>query len=141
MEVSRILADLQEQSPYDVIFPEAPYSSDTTLEEKFNCAYRNLRRSIKLKSRTLSLINAYYLGKILCDVECSRLKQQLSKHYATIAEYMFDLFEFCPEQILKTKWLSVQDIRKLKRSTLLYLRDELVIFVETQNLGEKIEDV
>ena len=141
MEVSRILADLQEQTPYDVEFPEAPYPSNITLDEKFNCAYRNLRRSIKLKSRTLSLINAYYLGKLLSNVESSQLKQRLSKHYATIAEYTFDLFEFYPEQILKTKWISVQDIRKLKRSTLLDLRNELVIFVGTQNLGEKIEDV
>ena len=141
MEVSRILADLQEQLPYDVTFPEAPYSADITLEEKLNCAYRNLKRSIRLKSRTLSLINTYYLGKILCSVESLQLKQRISKHYVTIAEYTFDLFEGCPEQILRTKWISIQDIRRLKRSILLDLRNELIIFVGTQSLGEEIEDV
>src|SRR5579864_9462395 len=145
MDLSRILADLQETSVYDVEFPEVPYSMDSSIEDKFKCMYKSLRRSINLKSRILSLVNAYYLGKLLYEMdstkEHSQYKQKLTKHYATIAEYTFDLFEFCPDQILKTKWISVQDIRKFSRSTLLDLRTELVIFVRAQNLGEEIEDV
>ena len=47
----------------------SPYSSEATLDDKFNFLYKALRRSIKLRSRTSSLINAYFLKKFINDIE------------------------------------------------------------------------
>ena len=107
-----------------------PYSSDTTLEDKFNSLYRALRRSIKLRARISSLTNAYLLGKLLNDIETpalqSQYKQKLTSHYMTIVTYTFNLFEYLPAHIYVTKFLTVQTIRKIKRATILKLRDKIL---------------
>ena len=97
--------DLQTVFPSEIEITSPPYAQDMDLDEKFQSTYRSLRRAIRLKSRTLSLINAYYLGELLADIistkEHSRYKQKLTLHYATIAEYTYNIFEFCPNQIMK----------------------------------------
>jgi hypothetical protein len=107
-----------------------PYSSEATLDEKFNSLYKALRRSIKLKSRTSSLINAYFLGKLINDIETStlqyRYKQKLTSHYVTMIDYTFDLFEYLPAHIYITKFLTVQTIRRMKRSAILEVRNKIV---------------
>ena len=53
-------------------------------------------------------------------------------------EYTFDLFEPNPSQILRIKYLNVQDIRKMKRQDVLVLRSYLnKNFAGAQNLGEE----
>ena len=107
-----------------------PDSNNTTLKDKFNSLYRALHRSIKLRARISSLTNAYLLGKLLNDIETpalqSRYKQKLTSHYTTIVTYTFDLFEYLPAHIYVTKFLTVQTIRKIKRATILELRDKIL---------------
>ena len=117
-----------------------PYSSEATLDDKFNLLYKSLRRSIKLRSRTSSLINAYFLGKLLSDLDTStlqhRYKRKLTSHYVTMVDYTFDLFEYLPAHIYITKLLTVQTIRRMKRSDILGIRNKIVDHLaEASNLG------
>ena len=100
------------------------------MEDKFNSLYRALRRNIKLRARISSLTNAYLLRKFLNDIETPALqswyKQKLTSHYTTIVTYTFDLFEYLPAHIYVTKFLTVQIIRKIKRTTILELRDKIL---------------
>jgi hypothetical protein len=66
------------------------------------------------------------------------MKRKLTKHYQTMVDNTFDLFEFRPSQILRTKVISVQAIRAMKRSEILELRElTLMTFAGAQNLGEE----
>ena len=132
MQLDDIKNDLQEILPITVKLLSPPYVKNNTLKEKFNLTYKSLRRSIRLKSRTLSLVNAFYLGKLLANMDTTKeqfqYKQELTTHYATIAEYTYDIFEFYPEQLMRIQQLSVQIVRKLKHPQVLELRDEMCIF-------------
>ena len=80
----------------------------------------------------MSLTNAYYLGELLSNMDSMkdrlRYKQKLTKHYSTIAEYTYDLFELNPKQMMHIRQTTIQDIRKLKCSQVLELRN-LIFFV------------
>ena len=145
MDLQEILDDLQTVFPSEINITSPPYAQDMDLKEKFNSTYRSLRRSIRLKSRILSLINAFYLGEILANLTSTKdhhkYKQKLTLHYATIAEYTYDIFESCPNQIMKVQKLSVQIIRKLKRAQILEIRTAMIIFAGAQNLEEEIVNV
>ena len=58
------------------------------------------------------MINSFYLGQLLDQLstpsERLKYKYKMSLHYATIVEKTYDIFEFFPEQILRTKRLDVQ---------------------------------
>ncbi|GES80683.1 hypothetical protein GLOIN_2v1884596 [Rhizophagus clarus] len=142
MDFSLFLIDLQETHPLEIGPMIPPYLEDMDIEEKFLKSYMQLQRSIQLKNRILSLVNAYFVGKILAEIESTserfRIKRRLTKHYSTMTEYTFDLFEPNPSQILRTKYLNVQDIRKMKRQEILVLRSYLnQDFAGAQNLGEE----
>src|SRR5436305_9590240 len=127
MDIAVILMDMQQISLEDVNFPPPPYSTERNFKDKFQITYRNLIKSIRLKSRTLSLVNSFYLGKLLDDLttpnERLAYKKKMTLHYATIAERTFDLFEYCPDQLLRTQILTVQIIRKIKQVDILELRN------------------
>ncbi|GET04159.1 hypothetical protein GLOIN_2v1884596 [Rhizophagus clarus] len=142
MDFSLFLIDLQETHSLKIGSMIPPYSEDMNIEEKFLKSYMQLQHSIQLKNRILSLVNAYFVGKILVEIETTserfRMKRKLTKHYLTMTEYTFDLFEPNPSQILRTKYLNVQDIKKMKRQEILVLRSYLnKDFAGVQNLGEK----
>ena len=107
-----------------------PYSNEATLDDKFNLLYKSLRRSIKLRSHTSSLINAYFLEKFINDLDTPtlqhRYKRKLISHYVTMVDYTFDLFEYLPAHIYITKLLTVQTIRRMKRSDILGVRNKIV---------------
>lgn len=142
MDFSLFFIDLQETHSLE-IGPMIPlYLEDMDIEEKFLKSYMQLQRSIQLKNRILSLVNAYFVGKILAEIESTserfRMKRKLTKHYSTMTEYTFDLFEPNPSQIMRTKYLNVQDIRKMKRQEILVFRSYLnQDFAGAQNLGEE----
>jgi hypothetical protein len=142
MDFQNFINDLQELNPIEVDPLIPPYQDEASLEKQVLRTFNCLRRSIKLRSRILSLINAYFLGKIFAGVESSTqrflLKRNLTKHYQTMVENTFDLFEFNPSQILRTKYLNVQDLRKMKCAEILYLRDCLLDpFAGAQSLEEE----
>ena len=87
-------------------------------QQKFTTIYGNLKRALKLKSRMLALINAYLLGQFMNDllVDSKQIiyQQQMTRHYSQLSKLTYDVFEPCPEQILKTKIISVATIKDLK---------------------------
>lgn len=129
MDVNFFEQDLSDTEPQDVEFPLPPYEETNTVEEKLLIAYHCLQRSIRLKSRTLSLVNAYYTGKALNEeidpTQRKKLKKKLTKHYRVMSENCYDLFEVNPLQMLRTKYINVLDIRRLKRRQILFLRNTL----------------
>ena len=72
--IDDLLDEIQNYLPTDVEEIIPPFSTDADRDEKFKAASMALRRSIKLKNRFLSLVNAYYLGKILNEFETSTEK-------------------------------------------------------------------
>ena len=147
MTLETLISDMCLNFPADVTIFEPPYLGNQTVAKQIDLVYRQLKRSIRLKNRTLSLVNAFYLGKLLVTIDSTveqiRLKRKLTKHYVTMAEFTFDIFEHNPDQIMRVQVLNVQDIRKLKRSQVLLLRDEsfrtdLLVFDGAQNLGGEI---
>jgi hypothetical protein len=125
--IDDLLDEIQNYLPIDVGELVPPYSQDATIEEKFKAAHHTLRQSIKLKNRMLSLVNAYYLGKILNEFETSTqkflFKRKLTVHYAVMAEYTYDIFELNPIVIMHMANFTVQRIKKLSRTQVLSLRD------------------
>ena len=103
-----------------------PYQPDQSVEEKIKETKIALRRTIGLKDRLMSLVNAYYLGKLINEAESTSLKyrrkQKVETHYSVMAEYTYDIFEMDPSQILETSLIDVQGIKKLRRSQVLQLR-------------------
>src|SRR3954469_15068053 len=86
MDIAIILLDMQQNSPAEVNFPPPPYSSEKNFKEKFQIAYRNLVKSMRLRNRILSLVNSFYLEKLLDDLSTpnERLiyKKKMTLHYA-----------------------------------------------------------
>jgi hypothetical protein len=116
-----------------------PYSDEAALEEKFITLYRILRRSIKLKARLPSLLNAFLLGKLLSEIETSaeqfQYKRRMTPHYVTITDRTYDLFEYLPAHIYVTKFLTIQQVRLIKRPDLTTLRNKLLDHIAgAQNL-------
>ncbi len=106
-----------------------PYLENMTFDQKFQTTYISLKRTIRLKSRLLSLTNAYYLGKLLNSLITSQryeYNRLLTPHYQVMAENTFDLFECHSRQITGTTYVTVQQLRMLSRPDVLSLRNILV---------------
>jgi len=135
MNLHQIEQDITVQLPIFVGELLPPYSNGMTEDQKFLSSKKALKRSISLKNRQLSLINAYFLGQLLQLGISEKNRNKLTNHYHVIARYTYDIFEEYPNQILRTKELDVQRIRQLKRPEVSRLRDVLIgFFVGTQTL-------
>ena len=124
----QIKAELLEISPLDPkIYP--PFRYEDTEKQKIIATLHALRKSIKRKDRLLPILNAYYLGKILDDALTSteeyKLKKELTLHYITMATNVYLLFENDPQQIMRTKRITVQDIKKLKKPKIRQFKSEV----------------
>ena len=119
LTVEEIQAELLEVTPLNPGPLIPPYEEGQEDKQKLKLAYQALRRSIKRKDRLSALINAYFLGKVLNNVEGPRqeyiLKKELTSHYITMAENAYILFEFDPTQIFRTVDLDIRDIRRTKK--------------------------
>jgi hypothetical protein len=143
LSLPEIREDLSEILPIapGELYP--PYLDTDSDDQKVVMALCALRRKIKAKERKMALINAYFLGKVFAEAESSRreyqLKSQVSEHYTVMADSTYMLFEENPQQILRTKILTVQHIKKLHRPTIRQLVAEVrtFLFVGTQSLAEE----
>jgi hypothetical protein len=140
MELTDILLDLQ-QTSFDVALPLPPYDEDDTFREKFNKTWKKLQRHLQCKDRLLSLVNSFYLGELLDQIpnlgERCKYKRRISQHYATMVERTFDIFEYCPQQLMKTQTLTVQVVKKLTRPQVTKIREEMIFFDGTQRIEEE----
>jgi hypothetical protein len=139
MNLTQIEEDITSLLPAFVGELIPPYSEEMTDDRKFQSLKKALKRSISLKNRQLSLINAYFLGQFLQLETSDRYRNKISNHYYVMAKYTYDIFEEYPDQILRTKELTVQRIRQLRRSEISHLRDVLMdFFVGTRILEGRI---
>lgn len=137
MDFSEILVDVQQTASEEINFPPPPYLEEENFQVKFSATLKSVTKAIRLKDTQLAMINSFYLGQLLDQLstpsERLKYKHKMSLHYATIVEKTFDIFEFFPEQILRTKQLDVQTIRKITRPQIRRLRNELLIFAGAAN--------
>jgi hypothetical protein len=99
---------------------EPPYPVDASLSQKVQSTYRTLLRSTRMRNRTLSLVNAFYLGQLIDDMTLSPAQRTL--HMATITKYycraairVYHLFEnLGVQRIFDTQCLTLTMIRQLK---------------------------
>ncbi len=139
LTVEEIQAELLEVTPLNPEPLIPPYEEGQEDKQKLKLAYQALRRSIKRKDRLSALINAYFLGKVLNNVEGPRqeyiLKKELTSHYITMAENAYILFEFDPTQIFRTINLDIRDIRRAKKKDIVTIASTTMnILVGTRNL-------
>ena len=140
LSLQEIRADLSEILPIapGELYP--PYMDTLSDDQKVVIALCALRRKIKAKERKMALINAYFLGKVFAEAGSSRLeyqlKSQVTEYYSVMADNTYMLFEENPQQILRTKVLTVQHIKKLHKPTIRQLAAEMrsFLFVGTQSL-------
>ena len=64
----------------------SPYQTDTTLTQKVQLTYQTLLHSTRMRNRSLSLVNAYYLGQLIdaattSPAQCMLQIATLTKHY------------------------------------------------------------
>ena len=137
MDFSEILEDIQQTTSEEINFPPPPYMEEEDFQVKFSATLKSVTKSIRLKDTQLAMINSFYLGQLLDQLstpsERLKYKHKMSLHYATIVEKTYDIFEFFPEQILRTKKLDVQVIRKITRPQIRRLRNNLLIFAGVAN--------
>lgn len=122
-----LVEDLQRTEPVEVPPIIPPYNEMDTFDIQFNATYGSLQRNARLKSRTLALLDAYFLGKLLNGIsdQLTRLnyRQMISDHFQRMAENTFDIFEYHPEQIQRTEIADIQRIRKIPRPIIRTLRE------------------
>src|SRR5215213_2400185 len=112
-----ILNDLQEIEPYDPMVIPPPYDDGLSDENKVRITYQVLQRTNITTDRLTTLINAYYLGKLLESVSHDRARkryyeQLLTEHYRVMCKRTYLLFELLgPEQLLRTKRTTASMIR------------------------------
>jgi hypothetical protein len=115
-----IMNEIQNNYVSTAIIVPPPYNENMTLEEKFSITYRELQRKTRNKNRILSLVNAFYLGKLLDEtpdrLTLSRYQNKMTSHFFRISRNTFEIFKDFPEQIGETTSITVQIIRRLKRN-------------------------
>src|SRR5437588_12282608 len=139
LTLEEIQVELLEITPLNSGPLISPYEEEQEDKQKLKLAYQALRKSIKRKDRLSALINAYFLEKVLNDVQGPRqeyqLKKELTPHYITMAENAYILFEFDLTQLLRTVKLDIRDIQRTKRKDIVNIANTTMnILVGTQNL-------
>src|SRR5579859_2423383 len=116
-----------------------PFCLEDTIAERIKKTQKALTRSLRLKNRVMALTNAYFLGSLINNADSATEKfcnkRQLTRHYGTMAENVYDIFEPNPLHLLHTTSMTVQNIKKLKRSEILHLRNLL----ETKSLEKTLD--
>src|SRR3954452_18194659 len=119
LTLEEIQTELLEIFPTNSGLLIAPYEEGQENKQKLKLAYQSLRRSIKRKDYLTTLVNAYFLGKVLNETEGPRqeyqLKRELTSHYITIAENAYILFEVDLIQILHTTKLDIRDVQQIRK--------------------------
>ena len=128
---AELLVNLQRQEPANVPLLFLPYNELDLFDDQFNRAYSSLQRNIWHKSRISSLVDAYFLGKLLGGILDRKDRmgyyQKLTDHYKRIVENTFDIFEFNPDQIQRTQLITVQYLRRMPRPIVKTIRESLLV--------------
>src|SRR5215211_6647929 len=125
-EYDDLVANLRQTEPAELPPLIPPYSNTDMFNIQFSSTYASLQRNTKLKERTMALLDAYFLGKLLNSISdrWARINycRMVTTHYRTMAENAFDIFEGCPDQIQRTQVIDVQRLQKLPRQIVKIIR-------------------
>ena len=127
-----ILDDLKRTTPLDPVVFNDPYNPDQDVRSNVRRIYHQLLRTVRSRDRILSLVNAYYLGKIMevhTDTsERTMAKAMITPHYFRSTRKLFLLFEpLGVEQIYRTKTIKIAHFgNKLTYSQWQQLREEAI---------------
>ena len=126
----------------DILFP--PFNEVDSLEDHFENTQKALVRSIKMKNRILALTNAFFLGLLLNKVTITKGKpkprRKLTAYYTVIARYVYDIFEPNLSHLLYTTTMKVQEVKKLKRDEITYLRN-IVSDIVVQSIFDRAQNL
>jgi hypothetical protein len=90
-----LVEDLQRTEPENVSPLILPFNDSNPFTEQFDLTYASLQRNVQLKSRLLSLTDAYFLGKLLNGLHNRTVRlgycQRLTVHYQRMVENVFDI--------------------------------------------------
>lgn len=135
------IEDLNETLPEEVTPAIPPYSNGIDIQKKCQMTYRMLLRASRMKDRTLTLINAYYLGKLLetetsSPAQRSQLRGLVTKYYSSVSIRVYYLYEMLGvDQIQRAKHISLKNLYQLPSHVYWSLVNEAMdIWAGAQNL-------
>jgi hypothetical protein len=113
---NQILQDVTRENTNQLQQP--PYNNNDDESTKLTVIYDCLTRALQLKQRVSSLIFAYFLGQLIVtgSLEKKIILREVSLHYYYAAIRIYYIFEFTPNRIYSTQFISLQFIRKMKHS-------------------------
>ena len=104
-----------------------------------------LLRSSRIKDRIFTLINTYYLGKLLETetstlVQRSQLRELLTKYYGLISIRTYYLFKALGVNQIQRTWnVTLKDIYRLSSNSYQFLVDEATNIWTTSNLEGRLK--
>ena len=77
---------------------------------------RLIKQALRMKNRRLALAYSFYLGQMIDGDDVFRYvaKRELSSYYYIAAIRIYYIFEMCPEQIMRTRRMTLKNVRDLK---------------------------
>ena len=113
-----IYADLLEDEPEEVEFPQLPELDSFDLSEKIAILKTYLRRSRMRGKRTHILFYTFQLGKWVFMGNLKREEAGLTSYYYKVALRTYLLFEKDSSQILRTRNVTLRDVQCITRDEL-----------------------
>ena len=131
-----IIEDLHRHEPTTPYVSPPLYQSTDAPTDKLQKLLLQLRRAKSMNNRSEMLLVSYYIGQILETLEPFDRTQSLrflTLYYQRVAVKVYYMFELLgPEQIPRTKYISLARIDKLKHSDYEALVNEAATIAGTQ---------
>src|SRR5688572_24883643 len=114
-EYLNIFTDITEDEPDSVSLPPLPNLDSYDAETKITVLFKLYKRAAFKKDRVLSLLYMFYLGKWIFSYNLSLKGTGLTPYYFLVAKRAYLLFESDEVQIMRTKLMTVKDLKKLSK--------------------------
>ena len=111
-----VLDDLWKEFPETVELYTLPDMANLETKMKIFAMLRLIKRALRMKNRRLALVNSFYLGQMIDGDDVFRYiaKRELFSYYYIAAIRIYYIFEMCPEQIMRTRRMTLKNVRDLK---------------------------
>jgi hypothetical protein len=110
-----IITDTMEDEPSSVNLPTIPNLNSHDTETRIAVLFKLYKRASFKKDRVLSLWYMFQIGKCIFSVNLSQKGSGLTVHYYMIAKRIFVIFESDEAQIMRTKVMTIVDIRRISQ--------------------------
>ena len=131
-----IIEDLRRHEPATPYISPPLYQSTDTPTDKLQKLLLQLRRAKSMNNRSEMLLVSYYIGQLLETLEPSDRTQSLrflTLYHQRVAVKVYYIFELLgPEQILRTRYMTLARIDRLNHSDYEDLVNEAATIAGTQ---------